>query len=211
MPSPMVPNASIAASPLPGLSPENFISWGGALLPRIETLEPRIREIALERYYIPKLIEEGFVGDAVIDRVTKKAMDAQRQDRRNHRQLVWKDRSRNIPKLDVLRATVAASDNSRSLARPPESSARPVFNDRLPPVLQHVQRPRNTLFYAPSQRAVSLPSLRGAAPPDGKQFSHSHDHARRTGGHEVMSAFVPGPRTQWGPVARIAMANAPAI
>ncbi|CAE7349190.1 unnamed protein product [Symbiodinium natans] len=42
------------------IRPEDQITWGGVLLPRIETLEPRIRGVALERYYLPKLAENGY-------------------------------------------------------------------------------------------------------------------------------------------------------
>ncbi|CAL1163256.1 unnamed protein product [Cladocopium goreaui] len=51
------------------IQPEGQITWGGAVLPRIETLDPRIRKVALERYYLPKLIEDGYARDPVIGRV----------------------------------------------------------------------------------------------------------------------------------------------
>lgn len=57
--------------------PENFLTWGGALLPRVETLEPRIRETALYRFYLPKLVEEGFQDPDVLRRVTAAALGTQ--------------------------------------------------------------------------------------------------------------------------------------
>eukprot|EP00439_Symbiodinium_sp_Y106_P084095 s101_g24.t2 len=62
--------------------PEDQISWGGVLLPRIETLDPRIRGVALERYYLPKLVENG-AAHPVIDRVIQAAQVP--RDRRSHR------------------------------------------------------------------------------------------------------------------------------
>ncbi|OLP92091.1 hypothetical protein AK812_SmicGene26150 [Symbiodinium microadriaticum] len=62
--------------------PEDQISWGGALLPRIETLDPRIRGVALERYYLPKLVENG-AAHPVIDRVIQAAQLP--RDRQSHR------------------------------------------------------------------------------------------------------------------------------
>eukprot|EP00913_Durusdinium_trenchii_P025491 g23929.t1 len=39
---------------------ESHLTWGGAVLPEIQSWSPRVRQVALERYYLPKLIEEGY-------------------------------------------------------------------------------------------------------------------------------------------------------
>ncbi|CAJ1351683.1 unnamed protein product [Effrenium voratum] len=50
---------------------EDHITWGGSVLPRIDTLDPRIRGagVALERFYLPKLVENGYSADPAIGRI----------------------------------------------------------------------------------------------------------------------------------------------
>jgi len=52
--------------------PEHHLSWGGALLPAIQTVDPQFRQQALEKYYLPKLLDEQQPIE-VFDRVTRAA------------------------------------------------------------------------------------------------------------------------------------------
>eukprot|EP00434_Breviolum_minutum_P002380 symbB.v1.2.002104.t1/scaffold114.1/size323002/10 len=64
------------------IQPEGQLTWGGAVLPQIQTLSPRIRKVALERFYLPKLIENGYARDPVIGRVIAAADTRPRPPRR---------------------------------------------------------------------------------------------------------------------------------
>eukprot|EP00435_Cladocopium_sp_Y103_P058233 s558_g20.t1 len=67
------------------IQPEGQITWGGAVLPQIETLDPRIRKVALERYYLPKLIEDGYARNPVIGRVIAAAETGSQRPQRSQR------------------------------------------------------------------------------------------------------------------------------
>lgn len=54
--------------------PECHLSWGGALLPAIQQVDPVYRTECMRKYHIPKLIEEGYRRE-VIDRVVRAAGD----------------------------------------------------------------------------------------------------------------------------------------
>mmetsp|Transcript_64497 Transcript_64497/g.115998 ORF Transcript_64497/g.115998 Transcript_64497/m.115998 type:complete len:170 (+) Transcript_64497:44-553(+) len=158
--------------------PENFITWGGSLLPRIETLEPRIRETALNRFYIPKLVSEGFTNPEIISRVEHAATIGMPPAHPIHRGK-HKGHASSASALAMMANPSLASGMSHSRSLP--SLARPN-----PPVFNHlVLSGPDRLPFAGHLPSVRTPSMH-----------------RNGSGRLQLQPFIAGPEQKWGPVAR---------
>mmetsp|Transcript_70992 Transcript_70992/g.123131 ORF Transcript_70992/g.123131 Transcript_70992/m.123131 type:complete len:215 (-) Transcript_70992:19-663(-) len=152
--------------------PENYITWGGSLMPPIESIEPRVRREFLNRFYLPRLQEEHHAYE-VLKRTAEKGLCTDSE----------------------LKHPSALSSRRRAHAgfpSPPMAGSRShATGHRQTPLL-------SCSLSEPNVTSVRQRGGLGVATEDGR---YGQLWLPRRANQQQPSGYLAGPRHMWGPVA----------